>query len=332
MNFYLEALQDEHLLLKSVLNDYRAQVDAVAQRIRKLLEEGAANRLLFCGMGSSLYAAYSVMADLNNGGVRAEALNCYETMRYASGRIDAKTILIAISQSGNTPEILRLMENTRESAALTVSMFNNEDCRLKGMADMEILLKIGRETHISNKTYYAQVAQLNLFAAAILGRDTVPVLSGILRAIDYHADFVAHQKENIEKITAFIGDADLVDLLGDDAQLGAALQAGLVLREMSLRNFCAHSLSDYNHGWFEVARPGYVMMILADALSENDRKMIDFCLSHGGKVALLSPEKPPFEDSRILHIALEDADRALLPLYSIVPCYFAAGALAADRG
>lgn len=329
MNFYLEALQDEHLLLKNVLETYCTQAKETAAKIRSLLESGAADRILFVGMGSSLYAAYSVVSRMNNAGIRTEARNCFELLTYANGLVDEKTIFIMISQSGNTPEGVAAIEKLKARAAMSIVMFNNEDCRMRGMTDMEMPLGIGKETHISNKTYYAQVAQLNILATAILGGDAAETAAQVEKAIAWHADYVANQKANIQPIVDFMKDTDMVDLLGDDAQFGAAMQAGLVIREMTLRNICTHSLSDYNHGWFEIARPGYMMVIFADTISPNDYKMIDFCLEHGGKVMILSPEKVNRESERLLHIQLPEAEKGILPLYSILPCYFIAGTLAA---
>lgn len=330
MNYYLEALQDEHLLLRAALDEYCADALLAAQRIRALFNEGIADRIVFCGMGSSLYAAYSVIAKLNNGGIHAEACNCYEVLHYARGRIDNKTVLIMISQSGNTPEVVSLMETKRYTSALTISMVNNEDGRLLGMSEIDILLRIGRETPVSNKTYYAQVAQLNLLAAAILCEKLETVAKKICDAIAWHSDYVASQLENTNRLIQFMEGTSFSDLLGDDVLLGTVMQAGLVLRETTLQNFCAHSLSDYNHGWFEIARPGYMMMLFADVIRENDNKMIDFCLQHGGKVMVFSPQSLKHKHERILEVKLPQVDCELLPLYGIVPCYFIAGMLMTD--
>lgn len=328
MNFYLAALQNEHLLLKNVLENYCTQAEKAAAKIRSLLESGTANRILFVGMGSSLYAAYSVISRMNNTGIRTEARNCFELLTYANGVVDEKTVLIMISQSGNTPEAVSTLEKLKSTAALSIAMINNEDCRMRGMADMDMPLGIGKETHISNKTYYAQVAQLNILATAVLGGNPAETAAQVEKAIAWHDNYVVHQQEYIQPIVDFMKDTDMVDLLGDDAQLGAAMQAGLVIREMTLRNICTHSLSDYNHGWFEIARPGYMMVIFADTLSPNDYKMIDFCLNHGGKAMILSPERVMRENENLLHVQLPEAEKGILPLYSILPCYFIAGTLA----
>ena len=133
MNFYVEALQDEHKLLESVLDSYRNQLGGAVAKAFEALRSGSASRLMFCG-------------------IRATAHNCYELLHYNLDAIDANAVVVAISQSGNTPEVVSLVEASMKRAAATVTMFNNPDCRLKGMADAEMLLEIGPETPISNTT------------------------------------------------------------------------------------------------------------------------------------------------------------------------------------
>lgn len=320
MNFYVEALQDEHKILESVLDSYRNQLGGAIAKAFEALRSGSASRLMFCGMGSSYYAALSVIAPLNAAGIRATAHNCYELLHYNLDAIDANAVVVAISQSGNTPEVVSLVEASMKRAAATVTMFNNPDCRLKGMADAEMLLEIGPETPISNKTYYAQVAQLNLLAAWLTGGDLDKMLAEIRKAISWHDEYVAAQTQITGDLIDTLKGVTLCDVLGDDAQLGAALQAGLVMREMGGIPVCAHSLSDYNHGWFEIANPDYAMIIMADRLSENDEKMIAHCQKNGGRVLLFTPQRCSMKG-----LEMPEAPKSLLPLYTIVPAYFIAG-------
>lgn len=319
MNFYLEALQNEHLLLEGVLQSYCIQLKKTAANILFGLNAGA-KRLVFCGMGSSYYAALSVIALLNKAGIRAEAYNCYELLHYNLNAIDDRDIVILISQSGNTPEVVSLMEYAVNNAYDTVAMFNNPDCRLRGMSKNEVLLQIGPETPISNKTYYAQVAQLNILSALLVGENVDEVVAEIHKAIVWHGEYITKQKQLTQQLIEELKGVALCDVLGDDAQLGAALQSGLVMREMGKIPACAHSLSDYNHGWFEIASEGYAMIIMADRLSENDQKMIDHCKKNGGRVVLLVPGHSLWSEFEIPNVAA-----SLLPLYTIVPAYFIAG-------
>ena len=131
--------------------------------------------------------------------------------------------------------------------------------------------------------------------------------------------------ENTLPLMEFLAGTELLDLLGDGAQGGAAQQAGLVLREMTSFRVSYLSASDYSHGWFDAARPGYTAAYFCNAVTAPDRKMMEHCLAKGGKVVLVCPEKSGLRHERLYEIILPAEDEGLLPLYSIVPWYFLAG-------
>lgn len=325
MNCYLEALQDEHKCLLKALPTYRCPAERAGRAIRQLMETGKAGRLIFAGMGSSLYAARSVLSRLNQNGFFSLAANAFEMLTQMPGMIDERTILVCISQSGNTPEIISLLEHGKKTAAMTVAMINQEDCGLKGLAGEELMLGVGRETAVSNKTYYAQVAQLQILASAVLGEDVRIIEEEIRQAVAWHQTYVEEQQERTLPLMEFLSGTELLDLLGDGAQGGAAQQAGLVLREMTSFKVSALSASDFSHGWFDAAAPGHTAVYFCDKVTALDQKMIEHCLEKGSKVVLLSSEENVLEHKRLMKLSLPRGKGGLLPLYSIVPFYFLAG-------
>ena len=331
MNVYLEALQDEHQLLLKALPGYRGAVERVGARIRALFAAGKARRLLLAGMGSSWYAARSAAPALNGKGCFTVAMNCFELLTQTPGMVDAHTVLVLITQSGNTPEAVRLAEYARGRAALTVAVLNEEQCAMRGLTDEELLLDMGRETRISNKTYYAQVALLNLLAAAVTEGDLDAVEREIRRAVDWHEEYRSAQEKRTGPLLDIFRRSALIEALGDGPQGGAAQQAGLVLREMPLLQVACYSASDYSHGWFDIARPGYTAVFFCDRITALDERMMRHCLEAGARVVLLAAEKAPLQHENLLEVPLPDQKGGLLPLYSIVPMYFAAGLLPERR-
>lgn len=325
MNEYLKALQDEHKCLLNALPSYYPSAEQAGRAIRQMMETGKANRIIFAGMGSSLYAARSVLARLNQNGFFSLAANACELITQMPGMVDQKTILVGISQSGNTPELIALMEHAKRTAAMTVAMFNQEESKLKGLAGEELRLGVGRETPISNKTYYAQVAQLQVLACAVLGEGFGEVTKEIHKAADWHQTYVENQQEKTLPVIEFLAGTRLLDLLGDGAQGGAAQQAGLVLREMTEFNVSSLSASDFSHGWFDTAGRGHTAVYFSDEITSLDQKMIEHCLSQGSKVLLLCAGEYLMQHKHLMKISLPQGKGGLLPLYSIVPFYFLAG-------
>lgn len=188
------------------------------------------------------------------------------------------------------------------------------------------------ETPISNKTYYGQVALLNLLAEELTFGDYTGMEEKIKKAIVWHEEFVHCQKELTQPILDFMEDADFIDILGDDSQGGAALQTGLVWREMLDQDVAYYSLSDYSHGWFDIARKHYLMIILTDRITEMDRRVIAHCHKHDGKVLILSKEDEKMISENMMYYPLPAVENSLLPLYSIVPMYFVAGIIPEKEG
>lgn len=327
MNFYLEALQDEHIILSGVIKDYLEQIDLIVPVIKRKLENGEADKIILAGMGSSLYAAKSIVAKMNKAGIFTISVNAFETLHFQSGLITDNSIVILISQSGNTNEILELYNLVENRVALTISMLNLEDSHLKGKCDYELLLKMGKETPISNKSYYGQVALLNLFAAALIEEDLSEAVQEIEKAIQWADDYVKNQNKLTTKLIEFIGSPKNVDLLGDDAAMGTALQAGLVWRECMMISLSVYSSSDYSHGWYDTVKEDTLVIFFTDDLNVLESKVFDYSLRHGAKVILLSPQEQIEPRENLLHIRVPKTENSMLPLYMIIPCYFVAGFL-----
>lgn len=327
MNFYLDALQDEHIILSKVLKDYKEQIEKITPVINRKLKSGEADKIILAGMGSSLYAAKSIVAKLNKAGIFTIDVNAFETLHFNSGIITDKSIIVLISQSGNTEEILELYNLIENRAALTISMLNLENSLLKGKCEYELLLKMGKETPISNKSYYGQVAMLNIFAAALVGEDLDITMQEIEKIIQWADDYVNNQDEFTNKLIEFIGNPENIDILGDDAALGAALQTGLVWRECIMMSLSVYSSSDYSHGWYDTVNEDTLVIFLTNKLNILEKKVFDYSLNHGAKVLLFSPEKQLEPKKNLLHFKVPNIENSMLPMYFIVPCYFVAGLL-----
>src|SRR4051812_48741804 len=91
---------------------------------------------------------------------------------YYGAELDMRrSLVLALSQSGRTPDVLDYLERARSRGALTVAVTNDPDSALAGAAEAVLPLAVGPERAIAaTKTYTAQLAALALLAGFAAGR------------------------------------------------------------------------------------------------------------------------------------------------------------------
>jgi glucosamine--fructose-6-phosphate aminotransferase (isomerizing) len=93
------------------------------------------------------------------------------TVHYATELDMSHSTVLALSQSGQTPDVIAYVERARQSGAFTVAITNDPDSELAGAAEAVLPLAAGHERAIAaTKTYTNQVAALALLAAHVAGR------------------------------------------------------------------------------------------------------------------------------------------------------------------
>ncbi len=108
---------------------------------------------------------------------------------YYDAQIDlAGSVVVALSQSGETPDVVEYVERARRRGALTVAVTNGAESGLGQAADVTLPLAAGPEQAVAaSKTYVNQLAALVLLAGSVAGRgqevaDGLRVVSELMRA------------------------------------------------------------------------------------------------------------------------------------------------------
>lgn len=212
----------------------------------------AGNRIVLTGLGSSRYAALTAAADLRASGVAA-------WVEYASTSAGtppgSDVVLIAISASGRTPEVIEAAGRHRGSS-LVIGVTNDPGSPLAAAADVVLPLFAGQErSGVASRTFRATVAVLGLVGDRVLGRERSqsamrPVVAALAEAIDARAAWLDDAVELLDGAAA-------IDVLGDAADLGTISQAALMLREGPRLPAEAHDAGDWLHTAIYGALPGH---------------------------------------------------------------------------
>ncbi|HEX9067626.1 MAG TPA: SIS domain-containing protein [Ktedonobacterales bacterium] len=211
--------------------------------------------VLIAARGSSdhaaLYAKY-VWAILAGYPVALAAPSVH-TLYHATPRMDG-ALVIGISQSGQSPDIVAVLEAGRRQGRPTIAITNDPASPLAGVADHVIELGVEAEiTVAATKTYTAQLAVIAMLAAAWSGRperlaelDTLPdALEATLRATEP----IAEQAQRYREMASCV-------VIGRGYNYATAREVALKLKELTYTMATAYSSADFRHGPIATVEPG----------------------------------------------------------------------------
>lgn len=185
-------------------------------------------------------------------------------------------LLLAISQSGQSPDIVGVVEAAREAGALTVAITNEHPSPLASAAEWHVRCHAGHELAIpATKTYVAELAVVASLVAAIRPdrelSDGLAALPAVLRATLSRT--VAWLDGEGRDVVRDLGRADRALLVSRGYNLATALELALKLKETCGLFAEAYSTADFAHGPLVLAqvavptigiRPDGAMGLLVD--------------------------------------------------------------------
>jgi len=175
--------------------------------------------------------------------------------RYRNPVLSKDTLVIGISQSGETADVLAAMKLAREKGARTVAITNMMGSQLTREVDSVLYTRTGLEVGVAaSKTFTAQVALISLLALKLAGvKKTIPpkeiefILDELYRLPEHMQEFL-DGNHPIEEIAQRYYDRPFFLYLGRHIGLPVALEGALKLKEISYIPTEAYSAGEMKHG------------------------------------------------------------------------------------
>lgn len=320
MNSFLQEVGTQGEVLKACLDRYFNERNVELEMLKKSFDEGKFKRILFVGMGSSFYAPYSVVDYLTNKGIPSVVLNAYEVSRYQMGQISKDTLVVAISQSGKSKEVVELIDKAKKITTV-VGIVNKEDSILAKEADIKLFIHAGTEKHISNKSYLCTLAVLNIFAAFIVGELNKELIKQFYDIAEWIKNYLDNMQKNTQPVFDFSSGSTSYDFIANGPSMSTASQAGLIYREGPHVTTSAINCADYAHGWDRSVKTGYTGIMLDPYYKEDsvEKRMVNTIIEKGGKVILITSEDIESSTS-LMVIKLPKVEERLVPMLQMIPC------------
>lgn len=272
---------------------------------------------------ASSYLAYLIMARM---GRLVTSLPMSLITLYKSPLVARDTLAIAISQSGQSPDVVEPISYFRNGGATTVALVNDATSPLANAAEWTMPLHAGKEQSVAaTKSFIASlVAGARLVSEWQDDRelkDGIAALPDALRA--------ASQVDWSPAIEV-LAPARNIMVVGRGISFPVALEASLKFKETSALQAEAFSGAEIKHGPMALIEEGYPLLIFATrgpaqaglvALAEEMR-------GRGARVLLAAPEDVPSRDLPLPTAAIPDLD----PIVAIQAFYMMAARLSEARG
>lgn len=317
MSFYTEMMEQpaavKRLLEAFETQEYREQVS----NLQEMMRAAAPARFLFAGMGSSLYASYIACSILRRAGIHAYALEARELASFDSPIIDENTILVGVSQSGNSMETVALCEKYRDFPNLAV-ITNLKTSNLYKYGRAKFHLEAGEEKHTATKSYTNTVLAILYISYVITGKDTAALLAEAGKLTDVMEKLLAMP---VEPIADFWKGSTYTALVGSGVSYCTASHAALVMMEAAHVNAAHYSVGQFIHGPIEIINEQFCSIIFdfEPAVRDQLDRVIEYTLKFGGRVLLFTQRKDMPEHECLMTIAVDCENGLLAPLVEILP-------------
>lgn len=214
----------------------------------------AVERILIIGCGTSLNAG-SVAAYMIEDKARIPVqVEIASEFRYKNPIIPPNTLVIAISQSGETADTIAAVRELKAKGARIVGICNVPESTLSREADSTLFLRAGPEIGVcSTKAFTSQVVVLALFTLLMARMKHMDKAEGIkfiqaLKAIPEQIEQVLSKAQKIQEIAKKYSGYENFFYLGRGAMYPTALEGALKLKEISYINANGYPAGEMKHG------------------------------------------------------------------------------------
>ncbi len=312
----IDEIREQPEVAARLLGEAGPEIEAMCQTIRAT----APSHIVIAARGTSdhaaIYAQYSlgVLAGINVGLATPSVHSLYgASPDYSSA------LVIGISQSGASPDVVGVIRSARAQGALTLAITNTSGSDMAEAAAHHLALRAGPERAVAaTKTYTATLIVLAMLAAGLSDVDAGADLARVPAALTAVLD----QDDEAARIAADMASLNRCVILGRGYHYATAREWALKLKELSYTLADPYSSADFIHGPLALIEAGFPTFCVAPrGATEVDMAEVIALLSGelGARLLIVSDDET-VRGRGTWSLALPtNLPEWLMPIVSIVP-------------
>lgn len=308
-HYMLKEIMEEPIVLEKTLKPFIENFDSVFD-----ISDYEEIHIVACG--SAMYAGMigkSLIEENANIRVLCEVASEY---RYKKILYDRKTLVIVISQSGETADTIAAMRKAKENGALTLAIVNVKGSTIARESDRQIFIEAGPEIAVATtKAYILQVAVMALLACRVAGKkDIVDELKRLPRLLKEVVD----KRDTYLEIAKKISDREDIFFIGRKIDYAISLEGSLKLKEVSYIHSEAYQAGELKHGTISLIDKGTPVFAIVTEDDIREKTISNICeVKARGAMIIVVSNEDGFESDYLIKVPR--VSEFLQPIL-VVPC------------
>jgi len=325
----------QHFMLKEIMEQAEVLTRIVDQDGKKFTEIALdilrARQVIITACGTSRYAALVGRYLFSRVGKKFCDVVMASEFGYFADSVDKNTVVIAVSQSGETADVVEGVKAAREVGARVISIVNRPNSILTDLSHQVIYLNCGSEIAVAaTKSFLAQLAIFYLLSFSMVNSfdEAVARLTGLSPEITRVLDW---NKSELVKLSQKLKDKNDFYYIARGINFAIASEGALKLKEISYIHAEGMPAGELKHGTLALIEPGTPVVVICPAdytFSETLSNAIE-SKSRGAYIIGVSDRESDIYDS---WIRIPQVDELLYPVVATVPLQLLAYYLAVNRG
>jgi len=339
----------EHFMLKEIMEQPRVLKDTIQsvtgdwdnRRIIDSLDISKFNRIVITACGSAYNAgmvAKYVFEQLCRMTVEVELASEF---RYKDPIIDKNTLVILISQSGETADTIAAMREAKRREATTVSIVNVIGSTIARETDYTLYTLAGPEIAVATtKAFSAQLVLLYMLAvlfARKLGKITEEKEKELIADIASLPDKAAEMLKRIDPVQKYAATCvgyKSIFFIGRNIDYAIALEGSLKLKEISYIHSEAYAGGELKHGTISLIEDNTLVVAISccEKLYEKIYSNVEQVISRGAKVLFIGNCIKAVPDEKLEIIEVPKINELFAPSLSVIYLQLFSYYVAANKG
>jgi len=331
-----------HFMLKEIMEQPKVLRDTIQTEITKLPDISQFNKIVITACGSA-YNAGVVSKYVFERLCRFPSIEVElaSEFRYKDAPVDEKTLVILVSQSGETADTIAAMREAKSKGAVTLSIVNVVGSTLAKEADFTVYTAAGPEIAVATtKAFSTQLAVLYKlavkFAADLqkISPEQVQALSDEIAAIPDKVAEILTGIDFIQKYASTCIGYKSIFFIGRNIDYAIALEGSLKLKEISYIHSEAYAGGELKHGTISLVEEDTLVVAISccERLYPKIFSNIEQVISRGAKVFLVSNVTGAEETDKLSLLKLPNIHELFSPSLSAIVLQLFSYYVAANKG